>query len=69
MYTSPDPNSKFADVKIDVTDKFKFILEWVKNIVGKGENAGYQHVLPFFTMFSKCFFHRVVKRWDGVGRG
>ena len=30
----------------------------VTNIVGKGENAGYQH---FPTMFSKGFFMRVVK--------
>ena len=32
----------FADDKIDVTDKLKFLLGIVGNIVGKGENAGYQ---------------------------
>ena len=29
----------------------KFPLGLVKNIVGKGENAGYQH----FFLFSQCF--------------
>ena len=40
-------------------DKMIFSLfDRVENIVGKGENAGYQH----FLLFSHCFFfHRVVK--------
>ena len=30
-----------------------FYYDRVKNIIGKGENAGYQHVVsPFLTMFS-----------------
>ena len=33
----------FADYKINVAEKVKFVLERVKNIMGKGENAGYQH--------------------------
>ena len=37
----------FADDKIDVTKKFEFVLEMVENIMGKGENAGYQHFLLF----------------------
>ena len=37
----------FADDKIMTTQKFKFVLESVENIVGKGENAGYQHSLSF----------------------
>ena len=37
----------FADNKIDVTKKLKFALGMVENIVGKGENAGYQHFLLF----------------------
>ena len=28
-------------------------LEWLKHIVVKGENAGYQHFLLFLTMFLK----------------
>ena len=55
----------FADDKINVTEKLKFVLERVENIVGKGENAGYQH---FLTMFSKGFFPRVIKSWDCVAR-
>ena len=37
----------FADNKIIVTQKSKFLLGRVENIVGKGENAGYQHFLLF----------------------
>ena len=41
----------FADNKINVAEKLKFILGRVENIVGKGENAGYKH----FLLFPKCF--------------
>ena len=41
----------FADNKIIVTQKLKFVLGKVENIVGKGENAGYQH----FLLFPQCF--------------
>ena len=37
----------FADDKINVTQKLIFALGRVENIVGKGENAGYQHFLFF----------------------
>ena len=30
----------FADDKINVTEKFKFVSKRIKNILGKGENAG-----------------------------
>ena len=40
-----------ADDKINVTEKLKFDLGRTENIVGKGENAGYQH----FLLFPKCF--------------
>ena len=36
----------------------------LENIVGKGENAGYQHFSPFPTMFSKGFFLKVFKSRD-----
>ena len=42
---------KFADDKINVTEKLKFNLGRVENILGKGENAGYQH----FLLSPKCF--------------
>ena len=32
----------------------KFALGWVENIVGKGENAGYQDFLPFPLCFPKA---------------
>ena len=41
----------FAEDKINETEKLKFDLERVKNIVGKGENAFYQH----FLLFPQCF--------------
>ena len=37
----------FADDKINKTEKFKFVLGRVENMVGKGENTGDQHVLFF----------------------
>ena len=44
----------------------KFVLDWVVNIVGKGENTGYQHFLLFPTMFSKALLFEVVKSRDCV---
>ena len=41
----------FADNKLNVAEKLKFILGRVENMVGKGENAGYQH----FLLFPQCF--------------
>ena len=41
----------FADYKINVTEKLKFVFGRVENIVGKGENAGYQHFLLFPQSF------------------
>ena len=43
----------FADDKFKVAKMMIFVLDRVENIVGKGENAGYQH-------FS--FSHNVFKR-------
>ena len=41
----------FADNKINVTERLKFVFGRVKNVVGKGENAGDQH----FRLFPQCF--------------
>ena len=41
----------FADYKINVNEKFNFGFERTENIVGKGENAGYQH----FLIYPQCF--------------
>ena len=60
MCLNPFPNYKildqsklkaFADDKINVTERVKFVLGRIKNIVGKGENAGYQH----FSFSQQCF--------------
>ena len=37
----------FADDKLNVPEKLKFVSGRVENIAGKGENAGYQHFLLF----------------------
>ena len=36
---------------MNVTEKWKFVLERVENIVGKGENAGNKHFLLFPQYF------------------
>ena len=56
----------FADNKINVIQRLKFALRRVENIVGKGENAGYQHFLLFPTMFAEGSFFRIVKSRDCV---
>ena len=43
-----------------------FVFDRVENIVGKGENAGYQHFLLFPQCFQKAFLLRVVKSRDCV---
>ena len=46
----------FADNKINWTENLKIVLGRVENIVGKGENAGYQHFLLFPQCFQKTFY-------------
>ena len=47
-----DSKSKaFADEKIKVAQKLKSASGRIEKIVGKGENAGYQH----FLLFPLCF--------------
>ena len=41
----------FADDNLNMTQKLNFVVGRVENIVGKGENAGYQH----FLLFPQCF--------------
>ena len=59
----------FAEDKIIAIQKLKVVLGRVENIVGKGENAGYQHFSPFSTMFSKVFFSRGAISRDFVVKG
>ena len=56
----------FADDKIYVTEKLKFILGRIENIAEKGENAAYQHFLLFPQFLSKDFLCRFVKSRDFV---
>ena len=53
----------FAEDKIKVTEKLKFVLGRVENTVGKGENAGYQH----FLLFPQCFQKASVSGASKVG--
>ena len=41
----------FANDKLKVIQMAKFVLGKIENIVGKEENAGYQH----FLLFPQCF--------------
>ena len=50
-----------ADDKLNVTQKLKFALGKVENIVGKGENAGNQHFLLFKLCFQKATFSGLLK--------
>ena len=56
----------FPDDNLNVNKNLKLAFGRIENIVGKGENAGYQHFSPFPTMFSKDFFLSVVKSRDCV---
>ena len=71
------PNDKILDwskLKAYADDKkkkkmdqqFKFVHGRVENIVGKGENAGFQHFLRLLQRFQKSFSLGVVKSRDCV---
>ena len=51
----------FADNKLNVTYVTNFLTERVGNIVGKGENAGYQHFLLFPQCFQKASLSGLLK--------
>ena len=64
--------SKFkahADNKIHMTQNLNFVLGRAENILGKGENAGYQHFLLFSKGFLKASSSKVVKSRDYVVKG
>ena len=65
LSVNPLPNDKFLDWskkkafahdKCNLKTETEFLGGWVKNIVGKGENAGNQHFLFFPQCFQKAFF-------------
>ena len=41
----------------------KFVFYRIENIVGKGENAGYQHFLAFPQCFQTLSFSGSLKVW------
>ena len=41
----------FADDKMNVVEMLISLSDRIENMMGKGENAGYQH----FLLFSQCF--------------
>ena len=45
-----------ADAKIDVAEMIISLYDRVENIMGKGENAGYQHFLLFPHFFQRPSF-------------
>ena len=45
----------FADDKLNVTQDIRVVFRRIENIVGKEENAGYQHFLLFPQCFQKAF--------------
>ena len=51
----------FAGDKIIAIQKFKFVYGRIENIVGKEENTGFQHFLPFPQRFLKLSFPEVLK--------
>ena len=68
IYPLPDDNifglpklKAFADDKLNVTRNVKVVFHRIENIVGKEENAGYQHFLLFPQCFQKAFFLQCVK--------
>ena len=56
----------FAEDKTNVTQKLKFALGRVENIVGNGKKNLLPAFSPFPTMFSKGYFLRVIKSQDCV---
>ena len=64
-FSTPFPDDKilhksklkaFADDKLKLIQMAKFVLDKTENIVGKEENAGYQHFLHFPHCFQKALF-------------
>ena len=43
-----------ADNKLNFAEKLIFVLGMIENIVGKGQNADYQHFLLFPKYFQKA---------------
>ena len=75
LLLNPLPNDKnwaltklkaLADDKFNVAKMLIFLFDGVENIVGKVENAGYQHFLLFLQCFQKASFLKVGIVWERV---
>ena len=55
-----------AEDKINVTQNLNFVLEWIENILYKGEKAGYQHFLLFPKCLQKAYSSKAVDELYGV---
>ena len=53
----------FAGDKLNLAEKLKFLLGKLENIVGKGENAGFQQ----FLLFQQCFQNASISVSSKVG--
>ena len=51
----------FADDKLNVSQNIKVVFHMIENMVGKKENAGYQHFLLFPQCFQKAFSYSASK--------
>ena len=51
----------FADDKLNAIEKLNFVLGLVENIVGKVENAGFQHFVLSHIVFKSFIFLEVLK--------
>ena len=58
----------FADDKMNVAQMMISVFDRMENIVGKGENAGYQHFLLFPQCFQKASLLGFVKSRDCVAK-
>ena len=54
----------FADDNSNVAKMINFVFGKREIIMGKGENAGYQHFLFFPQCITKCFFLGFIKSLD-----
>ena len=51
----------FADDKFNDTKIIIYDFDWVENMMGKGENAGYQHFLLYPQYFQKASYTGLLK--------
>ena len=53
----------FGDNKMKLAMMIIFVFDRIENILGKGENAGYQHFLLLAQFFLKAFSAELLKVW------